>query len=163
MRMSPLLKPLPDSCHWTLRVRVHRCFAPVWRSIWRELAGAAVAVLALVQPAAFAKAQPEGTHRQAAILKPDPQRKLLTFVVAPDGTIIAALESVPSSPGFQPASGLLRVYSPDRELIREIALPVYPEALSLFGDAGYLVAGSGKLLHVSQEGKVLREARILDL
>ena len=163
MRMSPLLKLLPDSCHWTPRVRVYQCFAPVWRSIWRELAGAAVAVLALVQPAAFAKAQPEGTHRQAAILKPDPQRKLLTFVVAPDGSITAALEGVPSSPGFQPASGLLRVYSPERELIREIALPVYPEALSLFGDAGYLVAGSGKLLHVSQEGKVLREARILDL
>ena len=162
MRMSPLLKLLPDSCHWTPRVRVYQCFAPVWRSIWRELAGAAVAVLALVQPAAFAKAQPEGTHRQAAILKPDPELSLVSFVVSPGGEITAALAG-PELPGNKHEPGFLRVYTPDRELLREIRLPVSPLAFSLFGDAGYLVVGGGKLLHVSAEGEVVREAEILKL
>jgi hypothetical protein len=107
-----------------------------------------------------AESPSEGTHRQAAILKPDPQRELVTFVVAPDGVLTAALGAERRG---QMGAGLLRVYSPERALIREIPLPIMPTALSLVGKSGYLVAGNGKLLQVSPEGRVTRQATILEL
>ncbi|MEY2599144.1 MAG: hypothetical protein RLZZ142_1403 [Verrucomicrobiota bacterium] len=110
-------------------------------------------------PATPAAAAPEdGTHRQAAIIQPTREAlTLVSFVVAPDGLLTAAIVD------RNHHTAALQVFSPDRKLLREIPIPVIPSALARFGDQGYLVAGSGKLLHLSSEGKILQEVKILDL
>lgn len=104
----------------------------------------------------------EGTHRQSAILKPmrgTQKLGLVTFVVAPNGQLTAAVRDYS---GSKPSSAL-QVYTPERTLLREIPLPVMPTALARFGDEGYLVAGEGKILHISEEGKILKERKVLEL
>lgn len=117
-------------------------------------------LLTLAPSIQAAPAPEEGTHRQVAILKPTrgaEELRLITFVVAPDGLLTAAVTDRNNS------SPALQLYRPDRTLLREIPLPVVPSALARFGDQDYLVAGGSKLLHVSQEGKVVREVKVLDL
>ena len=80
-------------------------------------------------------------------------------MVAPNGQITAAVTNGGGGSSF----ALLQVYSPERTLLREISLPVTPSALARFGDEGYLVAGGGKILHLSETGEILKEAKVLDL
>jgi hypothetical protein len=89
---------------------------------------------------------------------------LATFAVTRGGRIVAALRDRPSPQNpIETEGGALVIYSPERELLREIPLPIGPTALSLDGQDGFLVAGNGKLLHLAEDGSLLRETAIFDL
>lgn len=115
--------------------------------------------------------QSASTHRQAAILKPargTDNLVLHTFVVDPGGNIIAAVSSpsivrsvVGALLGSKPAeTGWLQVYSPERQLVREIAVPFTPTALALTPDGGYLAAGDGQVAKFAADGKVIEQTTL---
>jgi hypothetical protein len=113
----------------------------------------------------------EPTHRQADVLKPahgSVSLTLQTFVLDADGNITAAV-SPRSIPSLTAASsmtgprGWLQVYSPKKELLREIPLTFAPSALALTPDGHYLIAGEGQLCKCTPEGKIVAEVKLLTL
>ncbi|MEZ0275369.1 MAG: hypothetical protein ACAH88_10730, partial [Roseimicrobium sp.] len=111
------------------------------------------------------------THRQADVLKPahgSVSLTLQTFVLDGEGNIIAAVSPrsassrAVASPSSEPR-GWLQVYSPKKELLREIPLTFAPSALALAPDGHYLIAGEGQLCKCSLEGKIVAETKILTL
>jgi hypothetical protein len=113
----------------------------------------------------------EPTHRQADVLKPargSVSLTLQTFVLDADGNITAAispraLPSLTAAASMKGPRGWLQVYSPKKELLREIPLTFAPSALSLTPDGHYLIAGEGQLCKSTLDGKIVAETKLLQL
>ena len=110
----------------------------------------------------------EATHKQARFIKPMHEGKpvsLNTFCLDRDGNILAcvggeSVQYVVSEDGSQQAKTIespqqLQVYSPDGGLIRAVDLTFKPTAVNTAPDGSIFVAGTGKVAHVSAEGKLL--------
>src|SRR5688572_6139296 len=111
---------------------------------------------ALVAGAGMAASTSESfppTHRQADVLKPAHGSISLTlhsFVLDRAGNIIAAVSPrtaaspVPAPSGSEPR-GWIQLYSPEKQLLREIPVSFAPTALALTPDGHILAAGDGQL------------------
>lgn len=89
------------------------------------------------------------THRQASTIKVNmpghPDVKLTSFCLTADDEILA---------GCAGEKGEIRVLSTDGKLVKSFLLPIKPEAISSRADGCIFVAGEGKLLKLSSDGKV---------
>ncbi len=58
----------------------------------------------------------------------------------------------------KPAKDVLQVYSPERQLLREIPLSFPATAIAIDADGNYVVGGSGKIVRLSADGNIICEA-----
>jgi len=105
-------------------------------------------------PAALTVEEPidideKSTHEQVQLIKVPETSKLNAFCLDSQGQILAACGSGP---------GEIRVMDANGEVLTSWEVSMKPEAINTAPDGTILVAGHGKLLRFSPEGKLLKEA-----
>lgn len=91
----------------------------------------------------------EATHEQTALITVPEATNVNAFCLSPDGNILAACGQGP---------GEIRVLNGEGSLLHTWKIDFKPEAINTAKDGSILVAGQGKLLRLSAEGKVLHQA-----
>lgn len=91
----------------------------------------------------------EATHEQAALITVPEATNVNAFCLSPAGNILAACGQGP---------GEIRVLDGEGSLLHTWEVDFKPEAINTAKDGSILVAGQGKLLRLSAEGKVLHQA-----
>jgi hypothetical protein len=97
-------------------------------------------------------------HQQIATIQVSQSKKgetLSSFCVNTDGNILACCVNSPRQGG---AANEIRVYSPAGKLLKSLALPIAPGAITVARDGTIYVGGGGRVLKLNQEGKVLASA-----
>jgi hypothetical protein len=82
---------------------------------------------------------------------------LKNFCLNQDGNILACYAGTGKSSDPKNASGL-RVYSPNGQLLKTLALDIKPDAVCVAKDGSIFAAGEGRLLKLDATGKVLASA-----
>ncbi|MBI1249209.1 hypothetical protein GC197_15360 [bacterium] len=91
----------------------------------------------------------QATHQQVKLIEIPKESKVNAFCLNANGQILAAC-------GIGP--GEIRVMDANGELIKSWDVSIKPEAINAAADGTILVAGNGKLMRFSPEGKLLKEA-----
>ncbi|MEW4565587.1 hypothetical protein AB1K70_23905 [Bremerella sp. JC770] len=91
----------------------------------------------------------KSTHEQVQLIEVPKTAKLNAFCLDTQGQILAACGNGP---------GEIRVMDANGELLTSWEVSIKPEAINTAPDGTILVAGHGKLLRFSPEGKLLKEA-----
>ncbi len=93
------------------------------------------------------------THKQTKLIDVNQddleKTKLRSFCLQPDGTILAACGGPSGGRG-----GEVRLFDPAGEYLSSWELSVDPEAINVGSDGYVYIAGEGKLLRLSADGKV---------
>lgn len=112
------------------------------------------------------------THEPTGKIKPSEsgiETRIASFCLTADGRVLVCCETARKERSFlgwlfgqKPAAdpkspGAIGVYGRDGKRLDDWPLSVAPEAICLAPDGTVYVAGGGKILHLSSEGKVLDE------
>lgn len=90
----------------------------------------------------------QSTHQQVRVIEVPQATQVNAFCLASDGRILAACGAGP---------GEVTVLDADGKRLDSWKLAIKPEAINVAPDGTVLVAGQGKLIRLSKEGKVLQE------
>lgn len=115
-----------------------------------------LSLVVLIANSAFALQTPEvadidqeATHEQIGLIEIPKTSKVNAFCLDDKGRILAACGSGP---------GEIRVLNAEGEELAVYEVEIMPEAINTAPDGTILVAGQGKVLRLSSEGKLLKEA-----
>ncbi|MCA9258505.1 MAG: hypothetical protein KDA61_04865, partial [Planctomycetales bacterium] len=94
----------------------------------------------------------QATHKQSKLIQLNPQGSAqgnaTCFCLNGDAELLA---------GCTGSANVIRVFNPDGAMVREISLPVAPEAINLDADGMILVAGDGELLRLRADGEIVTQ------
>ena len=147
---APQVEPTKE-VSWTQRLfsAALKCVNP--RAASSPAAEAApVAITVLGQPEET-PIDEQATHAQANLIKLEGENdfQIYAFTLDKQGRLLVACGT---------EQGEVRVLDGDGKLLASWKLEILPEAINVAPDSSVLVAGGGKIIRLSSEGKVLQQA-----
>jgi hypothetical protein len=99
------------------------------------------------------------THKQFKVFRPTHesfQVNLETFCLDSKGNIVAAVSTHGAQSNNKPINGMVLIYSPEFELVKQVDLDFAPTALNFDSDGTLYVAGNGAVAKYTADGTLVK-------